>query len=196
MTMMRLSSLWQETLEQAPPSQAPPSIQDAFAKAAEKRKRIMYLAIPITIGLGLFVAVVYVGGRIIIAKRHAAPVAAASIDVQPPAVPSAKAEHVKPVTPVRKPTLPPRTNSGGNNQLTLITPRQGETYLQLAAIVPTTVSKYLNELQQADLQLCIAPGPTPDLVRVLVGPFPDADSLNRAKARLDAAKIVWLLRTY
>jgi cell division septation protein DedD len=78
----------------------------------------------------------------------------------------------------------------------LITPRPGETYLQLAALVPRTVLRYLDELRADDLEPCVAPGPTPELLRVLVGPFPDKDSLTKAKAKLDAQKIVWLVRSY
>jgi len=80
--------------------------------------------------------------------------------------------------------------------LTLITPRAGEIYLQLAALVPHTVLRYLDELHAQDLEPCVAPGPTPELLRVLVGPFPDKESLAKAKAKLDAEKMAWIVRAY
>jgi len=217
-----------------------PSIEDAFAKAADKRKRITYLAIPITLGVGLLVAMVYIGGRIGSAKpRVAAPaVASAPITVPPPPAPAetAKSEPPKPspfvaadpkpdaskgpavpakvpetktpevkntvakATPAALPTVPvpvpskPAVHSDA--PLTLITPRPGETYLQLAALVPHTVLRYLDELRAEDLAPCVAPGPTPDLLRVLVGPFPDKESLAKAKAKLDAEKMIWIVRSY
>jgi len=216
--------------EPGPPQ---PSIEEAFAKAAEKRKRMTYLAIPVTIGVGLLVAVIYIGGRMVSAKPHAAPptvAASAPISVPPPPVPvepakvePPKTEQVAPVeikqaraateqpqevkkevatvAKVTPPSSAPAPQQQkpvvhNNTPLTLITPRSGETYLQLAALGPRTVLRYLDELRAGDLEPCVAPGPTPDLLRVLVGPFPDSGSLSKAKARLDGAKIEWIIRAY
>lgn len=208
-----------------------PSIEDAFVKAAEKRKRITYLAIPVTIGVGLLVAVVYIGGRMVSAKPHAAApaVASAPVTVPPPPAPAepAKVEAPKPspfvpdeqkqspvhkeaaevkkeavsvakVTPPSQPVTPAQSKPvvHTDTPLTLITPRAGEVYLQLAALVPHTVLKYLDELRTDNLEPCVAPGPSPELLRVLVGPFPDKDSLSKAKAKLDAEKMVWIVRAY
>jgi hypothetical protein len=203
-TMIRIPSLGQDHPEQPPT--VPGSIEDTFAKAAEKRRRITYLAIPAIIAAGLLIAVIYIGVRVMSAKPHTAPVQTHAVIVIPPAgAPAitppanppevAKKERVvaKPERVAEKKDKPVRA---GNAPLTLITPQAGETYLQLAAVGPSTVLRYLDELRQSDLEPSVAPGPTPGLLRVVVGPFPDASSLSRAKARLDAVKIVWIIRAY
>jgi len=196
-TMIRIPSLGQDSPGQPPT--VPGSIEDTFAKAAEKRRRITYLAIPAMIGAGLLIAVIYIGVRVMSAKPHTAPVQTHAAIVIPPATtpviapPPSPPEVAKPERVVEKKAEPVRA---GNAPLTLITPRVGETYLQLAAVGPSTILRYLDELRQSDLEPSVAPGPTHGLLRVVVGPFPDASSLSRAKARLDAAKIDWIIRAY
>lgn len=211
------------------PASPQPSIEQVFAKAAERRKRITYLAIPVTIGVGLLVAIIYIGGRMVTAKPHApapvvtasvpaavpapAPVEPAKVDppkTQPPS-PQAPAkpavEAAKPTLDVKKQDAPiakvvppatpaPKPAAHKNAPLTLITPRAGETYLQLAAFTPRTILTYLDGLRAGGLEPSVAPGPTPDILRVLVGPFPDSEALSKAKARLDAEKIEWIIRAY
>ncbi|HEV2688196.1 MAG TPA: SPOR domain-containing protein, partial [Bryobacteraceae bacterium] len=102
--------------------------------------------------------------------------------------------------PAVKPLQAANTSNTGkttNTALTLITPRSGETYLQLAALSPTTVLKYLDELRANQLEPSVAPGPNGSiLVRVVVGPFPDQASLTRAKDHLNASKLEWIIRSY
>lgn len=199
--MLRIPSLNQE----APPA-TPATIQETFAHAAEKRRRMIYLAIPGSIGLGLLLAILYVGVRVVSARRHAhpaAPVKQAAIIVPtvsaPPAhLPPAPVE--KPVAKVETKTKPeppsPKPKPTGSAPLVLITPRTGETYLQLAALSPQSTLKYLDELRQDNLEPSVAPGPSPGLLRVVVGPFPDSASLARAKEHLNASKLEWIVRSY
>ena len=56
--------------------------------------------------------------------------------------------------------------------------------------------RYVDELRRNKFEPRVAPGPAPELLRVLVGPFPDRDSLTKAKADLDAAKIDCFVRAY
>jgi cell division septation protein DedD len=78
----------------------------------------------------------------------------------------------------------------------VITPQPGERFLQVAAVSPHMVLTYVDNLRIANLDAVIAPGPTPDLLRVLVGPFPDRDSLDKAKAQLEAAGKSPIIRSY
>jgi len=202
--MLRIPSLNQE----APPA-APATIEQTFARAAEKRRRLIYLAIPGSIGLGLLIAILYVGVRVVSARRHVqpkAPVKQAAIVVPtvnvPPAPVASPVEKPaeKPVEKVEKkikPEPPPvKPKPSGSAPLVLITPRTGETYLQLAALSPQSTLKYLDELRQDDLEPSVAPGPSPGLLRVVVGPFPDSASLARAKEHLNASKLEWIVRAY
>ncbi len=202
--MLRIPSLNQE----APPAK-PATIEETFAQAAEKRRRTIYLAIPGSIGLGLLLAILYVGVRVVSARRHshpAAPVKQAAIIVPtvsaPPAhlPPPAEKPVEKPVAKVEKKAKPepppPKPKPTGSAPLVLITPRTGETYLQLAALSPQSTLKYLDELRQDNLEPSVAPGPSPGLLRVVVGPFPDSASLARAKEHLNASKLEWIVRSY
>ena len=90
--MLRIPSLDQET-----PAK-PGTIEETFAQATEKRRRMIYLAIPGSIGLGLLIAILYVGVRVVSARRHAhpaAPVKQAAIVV--PTVNAPPAHHPPPV---------------------------------------------------------------------------------------------------
>jgi cell division septation protein DedD len=200
--MLRIPSLNQE----APPAK-PATIEETFAQATEKRRRMIYLAIPGSIGLGLLLAILYVGVRVVSARRHAqpsAPVKQAAIVVPtvnaPPAhlPPPAEKPIEKPVAKVEKKTKPEPAapKPTGSAPLVLITPRTGETYLQLAALSPQATLKYLDELRQDNLEPCVAPGPSPGLLRVVVGPFPDSASLARAKEHLNTSKLEWIVRSY
>jgi len=229
--MLRLPSL---NLEKPTTETAvkPGTIEEAFAQATERRRRMVNMAIPASIAIGLLVAVVYLGMRIVSARHHVAaatPVKQAAVTAPvsipvPPQVDSAsrgnkvleaaatKAALPEPKdpattqaapapvvevaakTPSPAPGKPVRKSDGS---LSLITPQHGETYLQLAALTPETVLKYSDELRAQQLEPSIAPGPVDSkLVRVLVGPFPDAASLAAAKDRLNTSKIEWIIRAY
>ena|SRR5579864_832191 len=196
--MLRIPSLNQE----APPAK-PATIEETFAHAAEKRRRMIYLAIPGSIGLGLLLAILYVGVRVVSARRHAHP--AAPVKQAAMVVPTVNAPPASPPPPVEKPIekrvekvekVEKKTKPAGSAPLVLITPRTGETYLQLAALSPQATLKYLDELRQDNLEPCVAPGPSPGLLRVVVGPFPDSASLARAKEHLNTSKLEWIVRSY
>ena len=80
--------------------------------------------------------------------------------------------------------------------LPTIQPQPGQRYIQIGALVPRATRRYLNTLQATKLEPHIAPGPTPDLVRVLVGPFHDRDSLAAVQSQLDAQGIQNFIRQY
>ncbi len=59
------------------------------------------------------------------------------------------------------------------------------------------VLSYVDDLRKLNLEaVVVAPGPSPELLRVLVGPFADSESLDRAKARLETAGRRYLVRVY
>ena len=206
--MLRMPSLNLDKSDPETPAK-PPTLEETFAQAVEKRRRRVYMAIPASIGIGLVVAVVYLGMRIVSGRQHVAagpPVkqVAASAPVNVPPLPrvspspqetkaDTKPSAPKLTTPV--PVAKPPRNSDGS--LSLITPQHGEIYLQLAALTPDTVLRYSDELRAQQLEPSIAPGPVDTkLVRVLVGPFPDKASLQAAKDHLTASKIEWIIRSY
>jgi cell division septation protein DedD len=56
--------------------------------------------------------------------------------------------------------------------------------------------RYMGKLREAKLEPHVAPGPRPELVRVLIGPFADQDSLTRTKSELESARIDHFVRKY
>ncbi len=185
----------------------------------EHGRRIPPIVIPITLSVGLLVAAVYVGIRIFAAKSHAVasvvvqnttpapsapmipPVASARVETPAPVAaaipqrqasvhkPEAKAEAVRKADPFPEPV----TNDAGDG---LIVPQPGERYLQIAAINTRYAPGFLVELSRNNLQARVAPGPREGLVRIVVGPFPDRDSLSRAKTQIQILHPDCFIRVY
>jgi cell division septation protein DedD len=186
---MRFTTIGLSAAAQAVPLDAPPS------DPVDWKKRLASTWIPATLGLGLLMAFAYVGVRIVAGKP---PVQSTNpsdspmpitMDAPPVSVPSA---------PPQKPasTLKPAPAPVVNANFTVVTPQPGERYLQVAAVTPHMVLIYVDNLRIANLEAVIAPGPTPDLLRVLVGPFADRDSLDKAKAQLEASGKSPIIRIY
>ncbi len=119
--------------------------------------------------------------------RSNAPLPAAVAE-RPAAAPETKDETpaTKPLAEVR--TLPstPETIPAQSDGVDLIAPQHGERYLQIAAISSHMVPKFLADLNRYHLQANVAPGPHDGLVRVVIGPFPDRESIAQAKAQIEA----------
>ncbi len=64
-------------------------------------------------------------------------------------------------------------------------PKKGEMYLQVSAPLPAAAKGVVDALRRQGIQAIVAPGPPgKDTVRVLVGPFGDAGSAGKMRARL------------
>jgi cell division septation protein DedD len=171
---------------------------------AEARKKPMPLVwIPATICVGLLIAAVYLGGRILTAHSHApaavqtepaAPVLAKSQPkMQAPPEPESEAQPKAEAAPQPKAEAPALVS---DQQMPMIAPQAGQRYIQVAALNLEAAQRYVGRLRQAKLEPHVAPGPRPELVRVLIGPFADQDSLTRAKSELDSARIDHFVRKY
>jgi cell division septation protein DedD len=199
------------------------SIEDA-APPEPGKKPVPMVWIPAVLGLGLLIAASYLGARIVTANRHpAAPakIAVAKVRIKPapqPALPQLaptvatvqnhisspapeaaaasqasiqtrpKAEPVAPRAAVEKPAL--------NEEIPTITPKHGQRFIQVGALDLELTRRYLPQLRQEKLEPHVAPGPSPDLLRVLIGPFEDRDSLQATKVELDKAGIENFIRVY
>jgi len=164
-------------------------------KPVDWKKRIVSLWIPAILGLGLMLAFAYVGVRIVAGKPQAQPVISpAKIEVPITVPPPPPPRQPAPAQPA--PAQPAPTPVVHATNFSVITPQPGERFLQVAAVSPHMVLTYVDNLRIANLEAVIAPGPTPDLLRVLVGPFPDRDSLDKAKAQLEAAGKSPIIRSY
>ena len=163
--------------------------QAATAKPVNWKKRIVSLWIPAILGLGLMMAFGYLGVRIVAGKPQVQPTTS-------PASPEpAKIRVLVDVPPAPPPKPAPASTVNATN-FTVITPQPGERYLQVAAVSPHMVLTYVDNLRIVNLEAVIAPGPTPDLLRVLVGPFTDRDAMEKAQAQLQASGRSPIVRSY
>jgi cell division septation protein DedD len=162
------------------------------------KKRIASLFIPAILGLGLVMAFAYLGVRIVAGKSQSVtPVIATQVPAKqtaPPPPPAADPVS-QPDPPIKVAPPPPPAASPAAN-FTVITPQPGERYLQVAAVSPHMVLVYIDKLQEVNLTAVVAPGPTPDLLRILVGPFPDRDSMDQTKAQLITSGRSPIVRVY
>jgi cell division septation protein DedD len=166
------------------------------AEPIDWKKRVASLWIPAILAFGLLTAFAYVGVRIAAGKSQAqVPETVKAAPITAPAAPVPKPDPApKPDPPKVPPTSAPTPIHA--TDFTIITPLPGERYLQVVAVSPHMVLTYVDELRKADLDVVVAPGPAPGLLRILVGPFADRDSLDKAKARLEASGQSPIIRIY
>jgi len=78
----------------------------------------------------------------------------------------------------------------------MIAPQSGERYIQVSALNQEAARRYVTQLRHANLKPLVAPGPRPELLRVLLGPFADQDALAQTKNDLERAGIKNFVRRY
>jgi cell division septation protein DedD len=199
----------------------PPASEESAAPEpsgpAAAKEPLPLVWIPATLCVGLLIAAVYLGGRIVTAHSHsiahvqskpavthAAPVVTKADLVVPAAAPvtpapavQAKAEpkpeapkHAKAEAPTEAPQHP------ADGAVPMIAPHDGERYIQVAALDLERTRRYVGHLRDAKLEPHVAPGPTPEMLRVLIGPFTDRESLASTRSQLDRAGIANFVREY
>ena len=169
--------------------------------AIKDKKRIPLVWIPATLTIGLLIAALYLGGRIIAARRaHAAAHVASNVPKvvapQPPIIaPPVVAEEIKPEI---KPELlaPVPTEQATSDAASVITPHGGDLYIQLGAFNVEATRRFVQHLRSEKLEPLVAPGPKPEIMRVLIGPFNNRDALNERKAQLQTKGFDTFVRVY
>ena len=158
----------------------------APANKAQKQAKRVFIGIAATITVGLALAGWYLGGRIFASEKvHAAvPVIAKTIEATPIVEPVAVGgETAKPTA-----DTPPAWNT--------VDPKSGELYLQLAAMGPNSTNEYLKMLDAMGIHPRVAPGPSDNLHRLVIGPYPDKSALEKEQQELEAAGIQFIARRY
>jgi cell division septation protein DedD len=194
-------------------SAAPPTLE-AATNSEEHKKRIPLIWIPATLSLGLLIAAIYLGGRIVSAHPHGTP--AAALHVAKTAAPAPAPVAPAPVTPsipavsqtlpqVKESSPAPEPVSSAqvtpitpNDEIPIITPKAGERYIQVGALdlEMTATRRFVDRLRNEKLEPHVAPGPKPELMRVLIGPFDNPDALSARQAQLQAEGIDTFVRQY
>src|ERR1700693_1199257 len=154
------------------------------ADSAKMQAKRVFIGFAATITIGLTVAGWYVGGRIFAAEKvHAAAI------VQP--VSSAPVlEIANPVESAPIPSIPeaPAWNT--------VEPQPGDLYLQLPTMAPNPTNDYLKPLDAKGIHPRIAPGPSENLHRLLIGPYPDQAAVEKEQQELESAGIQFIARRY
>jgi cell division protein FtsN len=156
------------------------------ANTAQKQAKRVFIGIAATITVGLTLAGWYLGGRIFASEKvHAAvPVIAKTIEATP--VVESVAVGGETAKPTADPT--PAWNT--------VDPKSGELYLQLAAMGPNSTNEYLKMLDAKGIHPRVAPGPSDNLHRLVIGPYPDKAALEKEQQELEAAGIQFIARRY
>jgi cell division septation protein DedD len=177
------------------------------------KKRIPLVWIPATLTIGLLIAAVYLGGRIIAAHRPAQTAARSTNNVpravpaQPPVVQPVVAQPVAApvvaapvvVAPALEPETKPAlsvTAAKEDDAVPTITPHDGERYIQLGAFNVEATRRFVQHLRSEKLEPRVAPGPKPEIMRVLIGPFDNLDALKQKKAQLQTKGFDTFVRAY
>ncbi len=77
-----------------------------------------------------------------------------------------------------------------------VDPQPGDLYLQLATMGPNSTNDYLKTLDARGIHPRIAPGPSENLHRLVIGPYPDKAALEKEQQELEAAGIQFIAHRY
>jgi cell division septation protein DedD len=80
--------------------------------------------------------------------------------------------------------------------MSLITPQPGERYIQVGAFNEEATRRFVERLRNTSRQPHVAAGPTPQILRVLIGPFDDPGKLAEEKKRLESEGVDTFVRRY
>lgn len=151
-----------------------------------------------TLIFGLTIAGVYLGGRIVSARPvqeippPQPPHISAPVVLQPTGV---QQTNVEPAVSPQAASAPPPVVPLTEDQL-LIQPHHGQQYIQVGAVNVEIAKQFIQHLRDEKLDPHIAPGPAPDIKRLLIGPFDNHDALNSTKAQLESEGIATFVRQY
>ena len=175
-----------------------PESAPSEASASAKRRKQLHNGFAATVAIGLALASLYVGGRIVSARR-APRVASAVIRVAPlgqPAVATKPSnEPVAPAPAAVSRAAKPKT-SNASPSWNIVNPRPGEMYLQVAAIPARTIDPFLVQLEAKGFRPVIAPCPTDGLYRILLGPYSRPETRADTQTALAAAGFQSMVRVY
>jgi cell division septation protein DedD len=159
------------------------------ANTAQKQAKRVFIGIAATITVGLALAGWYLGGRIFASEKvHAAA-------ITKPAAPAPVIAPVIAQTIEATPVVEPVTVAPASAWDT-VEPKSGELYLQLATMGPNSTNEYLKVLDANGIHSRVAPGPSENLHRLLIGPYPDKAALEKEQQELEAAGIQFMARRY
>jgi len=179
-----LSILARETAGPSPSSDVP-SIEQTLTieedgadyELVVGRRQLAGVLFVATVILAVFSAVFYLAGK---AAGPAPKVIERVVTVQAPAAPVAQVAAAPP--PAEAPVF--------------ADPQTGALYLQMGAVEKGIAVIFVAGLRKHGMDSFAAPGPNDHIFRVLIGPFPDAASYERAKQQVDNIGLCTFARRY
>ena len=157
------------------------------ANTAQQQAKRLFIGIAATITIGLALAGWYVGGRIFAFEKVHAATKTQIVPVAPAPIIAKSVEATPVVEPV---TVVPAS------EWETVEPKSGELYLQLATMGPNSTNEYLKVLDAKGIHPRIAPGPSENLHRLVIGPYPDKAALEKEQQELEAAGLQFIARRY
>jgi|SRR5580704_4909897 cell division septation protein DedD len=181
-----------------PMTTTPPQVDE---KEETGKRPIPPVWIPATLCVGLLIAAIYLGGRIVSARKTSTVTRTVMAQAHPlppaPVVQPALAEAVKPeVKPGLLTSLTKGSVTKGPATFSLINPSAGELYLQLGAMNVEATYRFVQDLRSKNLEPQVAAGPTPSIMRVLIGPFENRAALDERMAQLQTQGLKPFVRRY
>jgi len=170
------------------------------ADPAQKQAKLVFIGFAVTITVGLALAGWYLGGRIFAAEKVHAAVIAKPVVAAPVEVKSVEAATVaEPIAeavaePIAEPAAEPLPVA--DPVWDTVDPQPRELYLQLATMGPNSTKDYLKTLDAKGIHPRIAPGPSENLHRVLLGPYPDRAACEKEQHELEVAGVQFIARRY
>jgi cell division septation protein DedD len=165
---------------------------------ADHKKRIPMVWIPVTLGIGLLIGAIYLGGRIVTAHQQTqtvrptqpVPPQVAQVDSPIPAEPPAQS-----VTQgIAQPEPEVKVD---DSDAPVITPEPGKLYLQVGAFNATATQRFIRNLRNdQQLEAHLAPGPKPGVMRILIGPFDNDAAFKEKKVQIERDGIAAFARRY
>ena len=157
------------------------------ANTVQQQAKRVFIGIAATITVGLALAGWYVGGRIFAFEKVHAATKTQIVPVAPAPIIAKSVEATPVVEPV---TVVPAS------EWETVEPKSGELYLQLATMGPNSTNEYLKVLDAKGIHPRIAPGPSENLHRLVIGPYSDKAALEKEQQALEAAGIQFIARRY
>ena len=171
-----------------PDPETPPNVAQMQAKR-------VFIGFAGTVIVGLALAGWYVGGRMFAAQK----VHAASTALTPVVAPVAKKALSAPVMESQVAVAVERDVVHAMKEAhawNTVDPQSGELYLQLATMGPNSTNDYLKILDGKGIHPKIAPGPTENLHRLVLGPYADKATREKEQQELEAAGIEFIAHRY
>ncbi len=137
------------------------------------------------------------------ASTSATPTSVATVPTTSTPTPRNSVDEAKTVTSTQpgpvatdKPAPPTEAQKILDSRVRVITPRKGDTFVQVAAIGRAEAELMAGQLQRRGYRVFITEVPGRDLFRVLVGPFETPAKLTETKAKLAAEGIESIVQRY